>query len=130
MAGMCKNETMAFRYWSEAAQTQHPQALSLIAALYFESYLVAHEAEKAFELYQHALQNDPDHGFSQMGLALCYLNGVGVAKDTAKATQMIQEIAQQEQLAAQSEADLIYIVGRFMACLNIRCRPEKRQFNI
>ena len=108
-----KNETMAFRYWSEAAQTQHPQALSLIAALYFESYLVAHEPQKAFELYQHALQSDPDHRFSQMGLALCYLNGVGVAKDTAKATQMIQEIAQQEQLAAQSEADLIYIVGRF-----------------
>ncbi|QIC65084.1 tetratricopeptide repeat protein [Acinetobacter schindleri] len=108
-----KNETMAFRYWSEAANTQFPQALCMIAALYYESYLVAHEPEKAFELYQHALQNDPDHGFSQMGLALCYLNGVGVAKDTAKATQMIQEIAQQEQLAAQSEADLIYIVGRF-----------------
>lgn len=108
-----KNETMAFRYWSEAAQTQHSQALSLIAALYFESYLVAHEPEKAFELYQHALQSDPDHGFSQMGVALCYLNGVGVTKDTTKATQMIQAIAQQEQLAAQSEADLIYIVGRF-----------------
>lgn len=108
-----KNETMALRYWSEAAQTQHPQALNLIAALYFESYLVAHEPEKAFELYQHALQSDPDHRFSQMGLALCYLNGIGVAKDTAKATQMIQAIAQQEQLAAQSEADLIYIVGRF-----------------
>lgn len=68
---------MAFRYWSEAAQTRHPQALSLIATLYFESYLVAHELEKAFELYQHALQSDPDHGFSQMGVALCYLNGVG-----------------------------------------------------
>ena len=109
-----KNETMAFRYWSEAANTQFPQALCMIAALYYESYLVANEPEKAFSLYQAAAKIDPDYFYSQMGLALCYLHGIGTVKDTAKATQIIQQIAQQHwNINTQSEADLIYIVGRF-----------------
>ncbi|WP_180050973.1 tetratricopeptide repeat protein [Acinetobacter sp. YH12105] len=109
-----KNETMAFRYWSEAANTQHPPALCMIAALYFEQHLVAYEPQKAFELYQAAFQLSPDDAYAQMGLALCYLNGIGTVKDTAKATRMIQAVAQQYwQIEAQSEADLIYVVGRF-----------------
>lgn len=108
-----KNETMAFRYWSEAAQSQHPQALSLIAALYFEAYLVAAEPDKAFALYQHVAALDPENDFSQMGLALCYLKGVGVTRDSAKATRMMQAWAQKKQLKAQSEADLIYLLGHF-----------------
>lgn len=109
-----KNETMAFRYWSEAANTQFPQALYMIAALYYESYLVANEPEKAFSLYQAAAKIDPDYFYSQMGLALCYLHGIGTVKDTAKATQIIKQIAQQHwNINTQSEADLIYIVGRF-----------------
>lgn len=109
-----KNETMAFRYWSEAANTQFPQALCMIAALYYESYLVANEPEKAFSLYQAAAKIDPDYFYSQMGLALCYLHGIGTVKDTTKATQIIQQNAQQHwNIGAQSEADLTYIVGRF-----------------
>ena len=113
-----KNETMAFRYWSEAANTQFPQALCMIAALYYESYLVANEPEKAFSLYQAAAKIDPDYFYSQMGLALCYLHGIGTVKDTAKATQIIQQNAQQHwNIGAQSEADLTYIVGRFYSLL-------------
>ncbi|MGL6082863.1 MAG: tetratricopeptide repeat protein, partial [Gammaproteobacteria bacterium] len=109
-----KNETMAFRYWSEAANSQHAPALCMIAALYFEQHLVANEPQKAFELYQAAYQLSPDDVSAGMGLALCYLNGVGTVKDTGKATQMIQSAAQQYWLIeAQSEADLIYSVGRF-----------------
>ncbi len=109
-----KNETMAFRYWSEAANSQHAPALCMIAALYFEQHLVANEPQKAFELYQAAYQLSPDDVSAGMGLALCYLNGVGTVKDTGKATQMIQNAAQQYwQIVAQSEADLIYSVGRF-----------------
>ncbi|ATO18711.1 hypothetical protein BS636_03050 [Acinetobacter sp. LoGeW2-3] len=109
-----KNETMAFRYWSEAANIQFPQALSVIAALYYESYLVADEPEKAFSLYQVAAEIEPNDFYSQMGLALCYLHGIGTAKDTAKATHIIQQVALQHwNIAAQSEADLVYVVGRF-----------------
>ncbi|WP_180181407.1 tetratricopeptide repeat protein [Acinetobacter sp. YH01021] len=109
-----KNETMAFRYWSEAANSQHTPALCMIAALYFEQHLVANEPQKAFELYQAAYQLSPDDVSARMGLALCYLNGVGTVKDIAKATQMIQSAAQHYwQIVAQSEADLIYIVGWF-----------------
>ncbi len=109
-----KNETMAFRYWAEAANSQHAPALCMIAALYFEQHLVANEPQKAFELYQAAYQLSPDDVSARMGLALCYLNGVGTVKDIAKATQMIQNAAQQYwQIEAQSEADLIYSVGRF-----------------
>lgn len=109
-----KNETMAFRYWSEAANTQFPQTLCMIAALYYESYLVANEPEKAFSLYQAAAGIDPAYFYSQMGLALCYLHGIGTVKDTGKATQIIQQNAQQHwNINTQSEADLIYIVGRF-----------------
>src|SRR5690606_373893 len=109
-----KNETMAFRYWSEAANCQHVPALCMIAALYFEQHLVANEPQKAFELYQAAYQLSPDDVSARMGLALCYLNGIGTVKDTAKATRMIQAVVQQYwQIDAQSEADLIYAVGRF-----------------
>ncbi len=86
----------------------------MIAALYFEQHLVANEPQKAFELYQAAYQLSPDDVSAQMGLALCYLNAIGTAKDTGKATQMIQNAAQHYwQIEAQSEADLIYSVGRF-----------------
>lgn len=109
-----KNETMAFRYWSEAAHSQHPRALCMIAALYFEQHLVANEPQKAFELYQAAQQLAPEEMFAQMGVALCYLNGVGTAKDSTQATRMIQTVARKYwQIDAQSEADLIYAVGRF-----------------
>ncbi len=109
-----QNATMAFRYWSEAANSQFPQALCMIAALYYESYLVAAEPEKAFALYQAAAERSPQHYFSQMGLALCYLNGIGIAKDTTQATHMIQQVAKQHyNIAAQTDADLTYAVGRF-----------------
>ncbi|WP_347453161.1 tetratricopeptide repeat protein [Acinetobacter thermotolerans] len=109
-----KNETMAFRYWNEAANSQFVPALCIIAALYYESYLVVPEPEKAFGLYQAAYELDPQYFYSQMGLALCYLNGVGTVKDTAKATQMIQQVAEQHwHIKAQSEAELTYVVGCF-----------------
>jgi TPR repeat protein len=109
-----KNETMAFRYWSEAAHSQHPLALCMIAALYFEQHLVANEPQKAFELYQAAQQLALEEMFAQMGVALCYLNGVGTAKDSTQATRMIQAVAEKYwQIDAQSEANLIYAVGRF-----------------
>src|SRR5690606_35911044 len=108
------NETMSFLYWSEGANIQHAPALCIIAALYFEQHLVANEPQKAFELYQAADQLSPEDVSAQMGLALCYLNGIGTVKDTDKATQMIQKAAQQYwQIEARSEADLIYSVGWF-----------------
>lgn len=109
-----KNETMAYRYWDEAAKLKHPDAMCMIAALYFEPYIVEGEAEKAFELYQQALQIHPQHLHAQMGLALCYMSGIGTAKDTYQATRLIQSAVKQHwQLNASSEADLIYSVGRF-----------------
>src|SRR5690606_30161871 len=109
-----KNETMAFRYGAEAASGRSAPAGCRIARLFFEQHLVANEPQKAFALYQAAYQLSPDDVSARMGLALCYLNGIGTAKDTGKATQMIQSAAQHYwQIVAQSEADLIYSVGRF-----------------
>lgn len=112
-----QNETMAYGYWLEAAQFQHPRAVCIIAALNLEEYLVDEPSQSyAFELYQKATQLDPNDFYSHMGVALCHLNGTGVMKDTVKATQMIQVAAKQYlNIEAKSEADLIYCVGRFYA---------------
>lgn len=109
-----QNETMAYRYWDEAAKAQHPDAMCMIAALYFEQYIVENEPEKAFEMYQQALDIDPQHLQAQMGLALCYMSSVGTIKDTHQATRIIQaSVKQHWHFEASSEADLIYSVGRF-----------------
>lgn len=110
-----RKETLGFRYWSEAAHDQSVDALCAIAALYFERYLVADEPEKAFELYRYAHRLEVN-AFNLMGLALCYLSGVGTAQDTQKATQFIQQAALQGwNYKVENEADVDYVLGLFYA---------------
>ncbi|ANF81039.1 hypothetical protein A3K93_01755 [Acinetobacter sp. NCu2D-2] len=108
------NETMAYRYWTEAAKADHPPAIVILAALHYEQYLVTDAQEQAFTLYNQALELDSTNFQAQIGLALCYLNAVGTAQDSARATQMIQTAVEAHWgFDARSEADLIYAVGRF-----------------
>lgn len=110
-----KNETLGFRFWSEAAQAEYAPALALIAALYFEQYLVAKDPQKAFDLYHYAEQKQAGY-MSKMGLGLCYLYGVGTTKDQAKAWQYIQEAAQKQwHFQVKTEADLYIAIAEFYA---------------
>lgn len=109
-----RNQTMAYRYWIEAAKGEYADAMSIIAALHFEQHIVDNEADQAFDLYQQVLAKDASHLFANMGTALCYLNGVGTVQNSALATEQIQKTVKQHwDFDAQSEADLIYAVGRF-----------------
>ncbi len=108
-----KNETLAFRYWSEAAQEKSPEALCAIAALYFEQHLVNPDPNKAFELYRVA-QDCRDSFISQMGLGLCYLTGSGVNADLQQAHALIHQAAQQGwHFKVCTAADQDYAIGLF-----------------
>lgn len=110
-----KNETLGFRFWSEAAQQKNAQALSYIAALYYEQYLVLKDLQKAFDLYALAEQLEPSW-FSQMGLGLCYLNGVGTVQNSAKAQQLFAQVAQQHWgFKLQNIAQQHYLIALFYA---------------
>lgn len=110
-----KNETLGYRFWVEAAQDQDPHALRQLAALHAEQHEIvgADSVDKAFVLYSQA-ENIQPHINSQMGLALCYLKGIGVEKDVAQAQALItQAVAKHWQYAVKSEADLYMVIGRF-----------------
>lgn len=111
-----KNETLGFRFWSEAAADEDPHALRQIAALHAEEhYLVGDDHRQSLELYRRA-EHLSSSVISQMGMALCYLKGKGVEQDIAKARQMLtQAAAKFWQYSVENEADLYYVMGRFYA---------------
>jgi uncharacterized protein len=108
-----KNETLGFRFWSEAAQLRNIDALNAIAALYYEKYLVADQPEKAFELYSIA-EDTKANVFSEMGLGLCYLYGIGVAQDLQRAQQWLNQAAMAAwNYPVRTSADQDYVIGLF-----------------
>ena len=110
-----KQETLGFRFLTEAAQLKDADAISLIAALYFEKYLVSDDPQKAFELYQTAYQFKPLF-INQVGLALCYLHGVGVERNIKQAQQLLVEAARHlNDMSITCVADQNYVIGRFYA---------------
>ena len=121
-----KNETMAFRYWSEAAQEKNAEALCAIAALYYEEHLVAKTPEKAFELYQYAHEIEPNY-MSLMGLGLCHLHGVGTVQDIAKAEAYLQQVAEQGwRYKIKNSADQNYVIGLFY-CMASYPLPDRNK---
>lgn len=115
-----KNQTMAYRYWSEAAQFGSTDALCALAALYFEQHLLDEPQEKAFALYSQAEQKESNY-ISQMGLALCHIYGIGTVQDMSKAQNLIQLAALKGwQYVVNSSADLHYVIGLF-CCMD--CYP-------
>lgn len=106
-------ETVGFRFWSEAANDRNAFALRQIAGLYFEHYLVADEPSKAFELYQYADRIEP-HANSQLGMGLCYYTGRGAPRELTKALPLIQQAAKSAwNYHVRTEADMLYILGLF-----------------
>lgn len=106
-------ETLGFRFWSEAANEGNAFALRQIAALYFEHYLVADAPEKALELYRYAEQRET-HANSLFGMGLCYFAGCGAQYDAVQARRLIQKAAQQAwNFKPQTDADMLYAIGLF-----------------
>ena len=110
-----KNETLGFRFWSEAAQAEYAPALAQIAALYYEQHLVANDPQKAFDLYRYAEQKQSSY-MTKMGLGLCYLHGVGTTKNQQMALQYIQEATESTwHFPIKTKADLYIAIAEFYA---------------
>ena len=110
-----KNETLGFRFWSEAAQAEYAPALAQIAALYYEQHLVANDPQKAFDLYRYAEQKQSSY-MTKMGLGLCYLHGVGTTKNQQMALQYIQEATESTwHFSIKTKADLYIAIAEFYA---------------
>ena len=109
-----RHETLGYRFWLEAAADQDAHALKQLAALYVEGHdLVGQDqAEKALEYYTLADQISADAD-TKIGIALCYLHGIGVTQDVARARRMLTEAAAQYwHYTVSNEADLYYVIGR------------------
>lgn len=112
-----KNETLGYRFWLEAQAAQQPHALKQIAALHMDNHPLvdSEQREQAFVLFELAHRLAPDSDTS-IGLALCYLHGIGVAQDVPQAQQLLAQAAQKYwQFNVSSEADFYYVLGRYYA---------------
>ena len=110
-----KQETLGFRFLTEAANEQDAEAIGIIAALYFEKYLVSDDPQKAFELFAtaHRLQAQ---FLNQVGLAMCYFHGIGVAQNIAKAQQLLAQAALDTwNMQITCVADQNYVMGQMYA---------------
>ena len=107
-----KQEKLGFSFLSEAARQKDAMAITVIAALYFEKYLVSDDPAKAFELYKMAYQLQPNF-FNQMGLAMCYLQGIGHAQHMSQAQKLMGQAAEEYlNTPMQCVADQNYVIGR------------------
>ena len=112
-----RNETLGYRFWLEAAADHDVHALKQLAALYVEGHdLVGQDqTEKALEYYALADQIAADAD-TKIGMALCYLQGIGVAQDVTRARSMLSEAAAQYwRYSVTNEADLYHMIGRHYA---------------
>jgi len=109
IAGQQKNFAKAEDFLKAAAEQGHQEAQFMLAQLYFfgsEEQNFPAQSESALEW----LNKAADAGFPQAVnfLAECYINGIIVEADTAKAIALLQRIANQNAMA-QSKLGLLLL---------------------
>lgn len=97
------NPAEAARWYELAAQNGEGWAMLQLALLYADGRLGKVDLAKAFEWLEKAGSGDkPKHPLATSNLAICYANGLGTAKDSAKAAALFQKF---------KETDLICYLG-------------------
>ena len=102
--GVEKDEEKGLTLLEEAADRDFDPSVKVLA----DYYLDKGNEEKSFALYKRGAKLENDE--SQVMLGLCYLHGIGIAKDENKAYKLIQEIA-----VKYDNGEALYWLGWFYA---------------
>lgn len=104
-----RDETMAIRWYEEAATQGILAATNNLALMYAEGRGSPRDFAKAAELWKTAA--DKGHAMSQHNLALLYLNGLGVERNATMAANWLLKAAEANVVDAQYNIAELYRLG-------------------
>ncbi len=117
-----QNYEEALQWWAKSAKQGNPQAIGNMGLCYRTGHGIAADSAKASQLYLRSIKagnktllaqnvESARKGsvFSNMLVAACYRNGIGVGKDAAKAVPFLTAAAEKDCLPAQRELALILL---------------------
>jgi TPR repeat protein len=111
--GVPKDYSEAFKWFSKAADLNHPDGQYYVGYCYYDGEGVEKNYTEAVKWFRKSAdQNDLD---AQYHLGLCYDHGYGVAKDEAQAVNWYLKAAEQGDSTAQCELGFCYAVGKGVA---------------
>jgi len=126
--GVARNDADAARWLASAAEQNHSDAMTDLAAMYRQGEGVEKDARRAFSLLMQAAELD--NAAAQYDVGQAYQQGVGVSKDTirarywlerADAAESVQE-AKRRPPGATLEAG---IANKPFTALPVGCRPTR-----
>ncbi len=108
--GTPKDEQAAFNSLHRAAEMGHPEAMNCVGLFYREGRVVGKNLKASVEWFE----KSADHGnaFGQFNLARALLDGTGVAKDEARADELLDKAACCEGVEAVEASGLALWQGR------------------
>ena len=120
-----QNYSEALQWWSKSAKQGNVQAIGNMGLCYQTGHGIAADSLKATQLYLKSIkggnkalfkQNDElaqkGNIFSNMLIASCYQNGIGVTKDVNKAIPYLTTAANKNCVTAQRDLALILLNGK------------------
>eukprot|EP00698_Gefionella_okellyi_P006508 TRINITY_DN15846_c0_g1_i1.p1 TRINITY_DN15846_c0_g1~~TRINITY_DN15846_c0_g1_i1.p1 ORF type:complete len:337 (+),score=68.26 TRINITY_DN15846_c0_g1_i1:23-1033(+) len=118
-APMCdRGAETAVRLWKDAYAKGHLLSAYQYAAALRDGRGVAKNLPEAFTIMAQAARSG--NGYTQLGLALMYLNGEGTAADPPRAVRLLQESAKQGVPEAMFQLSELYATGQ-----HVDREPEK-----
>lgn len=117
-----QNYEEALQWWSKSAKQGNAKAIGNMGLCYQTGHGIAQDSLKAIQLYHRSIKdgNKPlftqneklakeGNVFSNMLIASCYQNGIGVTKDVNKAIPYLTVAANKNSVAAQRDLALILL---------------------
>jgi len=120
-----QNYDEALQWWAKSAKQGNVQAIGNMGLCYQTGHGIAADSLKATQLYQKSIKEgnkalfnqnvklaQKGNLFSNMLIASCYQNGIGVAKDATKAIPFLTVAANKNSASAQRNLGLILLNGK------------------
>jgi len=120
-----QNYEEALQWWSKSAKQGNVQAIGNMGLCYQTGHGITADSLKATQLYQKSIKEgnktlfnqnvelaQKGSIFSNMLIASCYQNGIGVAKDATKAIPFLTVAANKNCVSAQRNLGLILLNGK------------------
>jgi TPR repeat protein len=107
--GDINDKHRAFKIVNDLVEKKFVPAYNIYGLTLFEGYVVTKSEKGAFDWFKEA----SDEGFiiSRHNLALCYLNGNGVAKDVARGMALLEECAEEGYHLSLNSIATVYYKG-------------------
>jgi TPR repeat protein len=126
--GVARNDADAARWLASAAEQNHSDAMTDLAAMYRQGEGVEKDVRRAFSLSMQAAELN--NAAAQYDVGQAYQQGVGVSKDTIRARYWLEraDAAESVQEAKRRPADATLEAGsakKPLGALPVGCRPTR-----